>query len=37
MSPGESVDLLSHVPLFSELSGSELERISRVSVARIPM
>jgi CRP-like cAMP-binding protein len=34
MSPGESVDLLSRVPLFSELSGSELERISRVSVAR---
>src|SRR3954447_17241003 len=34
MSPGQSVDLLSRVPLFSELSGSELERISRVSVAR---
>ena len=34
MSPGESVGLLSRVPLFSELSGSELERISRVSVAR---
>src|SRR5215213_7832872 len=34
MSPGESVDLLSRVPLFSELSGSELERISRVSLAR---
>src|SRR5215211_7890453 len=34
MSPGESIDLLSRVPLFSELSGSELERISRVSVAR---
>jgi CRP/FNR family transcriptional regulator, cyclic AMP receptor protein len=34
MSPGESVDLLSRVPLFSELSATELERISRVSVAR---
>jgi CRP/FNR family transcriptional regulator, cyclic AMP receptor protein len=34
MSPGESVELLSRVPLFSELSRNELERISRVSVAR---
>jgi CRP-like cAMP-binding protein len=34
MSPGESIDLLSRVPLFSELSRGELERISRVSVAR---
>src|SRR3954467_12613552 len=34
MSPGESVELLSRVPLFSELSPEELERISRVSVAR---
>ncbi len=34
MSPGESVELLSRVPLFSELSRAELERISRVSVAR---
>jgi CRP-like cAMP-binding protein len=34
MSPGESVELLAHVPLFSELSRQELERISRVSVAR---
>src|SRR5215208_7187299 len=34
MSPGESVELISRVPLFSELSASELERISRVSVAR---
>ena len=34
MSPGESIDLLSRVPLFSELSREELERISRVSVAR---
>jgi CRP-like cAMP-binding protein len=34
MSPGQSVDLLSRVPLFSELSAAELERISRVSVAR---
>jgi CRP/FNR family transcriptional regulator len=34
MSPGESVELLSRVPLFSELSREELERISRVSVAR---
>ncbi len=34
MSPGESVELLSRVPLFSELSREELERISRVSIAR---
>ena len=34
MSPGESVELLARVPLFSELSRNELERISRVSVAR---
>ena len=34
MSPGESVELLARVPLFSELSRQELERISRVSVAR---
>ena len=34
MSPGESVELLERVPLFSELSRQELERISRVSVAR---
>src|SRR3954465_7100351 len=34
MSPGESIDLLSRVPLFSELSREELDRISRVSVAR---
>jgi CRP/FNR family transcriptional regulator len=34
MSPGQSVELLSRVPLFSELSRDELERISRVSVAR---
>jgi CRP-like cAMP-binding protein len=34
MSPGESIELLSRVPLFSELSRGELERISRVSVAR---
>jgi CRP/FNR family transcriptional regulator len=34
MSPSESIDLLSRVPLFSELSRGELERISRVSVAR---
>jgi len=34
MSPGESIELLSRVPLFSELSPEELERISRVSVAR---
>ena len=34
MSPGESVELLAHVPLFSELSRDELERMSRVSVAR---
>jgi CRP/FNR family transcriptional regulator, cyclic AMP receptor protein len=34
MSPGESVELLARVPLFSELSREELERISRVSVAR---
>jgi CRP/FNR family transcriptional regulator len=34
MSPGESIELLSRVPLFSELSRDELERISRVSVAR---
>jgi CRP/FNR family transcriptional regulator len=34
MSPGESTELLSHIPLFSELSRQELERISRVSVAR---
>jgi CRP/FNR family cyclic AMP-dependent transcriptional regulator len=34
MSPGESVELLSRVPLFSELSRKEIERISRVSVAR---
>jgi CRP/FNR family transcriptional regulator len=34
MSPGESVELLARVPLFSELSPDELERISRVSVAR---
>jgi CRP-like cAMP-binding protein len=34
MSPGESVELLKRVPLFSELSRDELERISRVSVAR---
>jgi CRP/FNR family transcriptional regulator, cyclic AMP receptor protein len=34
MSAGESVELLSRVPLFSELSREELERISRVSVAR---
>src|SRR2546429_4927835 len=34
MSPGQSIDLLSRVPLFSELSREELERISRVSVAR---
>jgi CRP/FNR family transcriptional regulator len=34
MSPGESVELLARVPLFSELSPEELERISRVSVAR---
>ena len=34
MSPGGSVELLSRVPLFSELSRDELERISRVSVAR---
>jgi CRP/FNR family transcriptional regulator, cyclic AMP receptor protein len=34
MSPGESLELLSRVPLFSELSPDELERISRVSVAR---
>src|SRR3954467_626280 len=34
MSPGESIELLSRVPLFSELSAAELERISRVSVAR---
>jgi CRP-like cAMP-binding protein len=34
VSPGEPIELLSRVPLFSELSGEELERISRVSVAR---
>ena len=34
MSSGESVELLSRVPLFSELSREELERISRVSVPR---
>src|SRR3954447_11963564 len=34
MSPGESIQLLARVPLFSELSPEELERISRVSVAR---
>jgi CRP/FNR family transcriptional regulator len=34
MSPDASVELLSRVPLFSELSREELERISRVSVAR---
>jgi CRP/FNR family transcriptional regulator len=34
VSPGESIELLSRVPLFSELSRAELERISRVSVAR---
>lgn len=34
MSPGEAVELLARVPLFSELSREELERISRVSVAR---
>ncbi len=34
MSPGESVELLARVPLFSELSREELERISRVSVPR---
>jgi CRP/FNR family transcriptional regulator len=34
MSPGQSVELLSRVPLFSELSRDELERISRVSVER---
>jgi CRP-like cAMP-binding protein len=34
MSPGESIELLSRVPLFNELSREELERISRVSVAR---
>jgi CRP-like cAMP-binding protein len=34
MSPGQSVELLARVPLFSELSREELERISRVSVAR---
>jgi CRP-like cAMP-binding protein len=34
MSPGQSVELLARVPLFSELSRDELERISRVSVAR---
>jgi CRP/FNR family transcriptional regulator, cyclic AMP receptor protein len=34
MSPGQSVELLAGVPLFSELSRDELERISRVSVAR---
>jgi CRP/FNR family transcriptional regulator, cyclic AMP receptor protein len=34
MSPGESIELLSRVPLFSELSPDELDRISRVSVAR---
>jgi CRP/FNR family transcriptional regulator len=34
MSSGQSVELLARVPLFSELSRDELERISRVSVAR---
>jgi CRP-like cAMP-binding protein len=34
MSPGKSIELLSRVPLFSELSREELEPISRVSVAR---
>jgi CRP-like cAMP-binding protein len=34
LSPGESIELLARVPLFSELSREELERISRVSVAR---
>ncbi len=34
MSVTGSIDLLSRVPLFSELSGEELERISRVAVPR---
>src|SRR5438034_4149872 len=34
MSPGGSVGLLARVPLFSELSRQELERISRVAVPR---
>src|SRR3954454_17893169 len=34
MSPGESIELLARVPLFSELSRGELERVSRVGVAR---
>ena len=34
MSPAEAIDLLSRVPLSSELSREKLERISRVSVAR---
>jgi CRP/FNR family transcriptional regulator, cyclic AMP receptor protein len=34
MSATESIELLSRVPLFSELSSEELERISRVAVPR---
>ena len=34
MSPGDPVELLSRVSLFSELSREELERISRVAIPR---
>jgi CRP/FNR family transcriptional regulator len=34
MSTGDPIELLSRVPLFSELSREELERISRVAVPR---
>src|SRR5881409_4525880 len=34
MSASDPVELLSRVPLFSELSGEELERISRVAIPR---
>jgi CRP/FNR family transcriptional regulator, cyclic AMP receptor protein len=34
MSAGDPIELLSRVPLFSELSREELERISRVAVPR---
>ena len=32
MSPGQSIDLLSRVPLFSELSREELERIEEPAI-----
>src|SRR3954451_17905119 len=34
MSAGDPIELLTRVPLFSELSREELERISRVAVPR---